>query len=104
MHTTAADKGKRPADVGDAGRAAKRPATDGAGPSGTGAGASAAGQPPGGPAPSESSYTRMALQARTIKDLQNMLRGWGLPISGKKEDLVSRILDRQAAESRPGAG
>ena len=98
----AADKGKRPAEAGDAGRATKRPASDGAGPSGSGAGA--AGQPPGGPGPSEASYTRMALQARTIKDLQNVLRAWGLPISGKKEDLVSRILDLQAAESRPGAG
>lgn len=35
------------------------------------------------------------LQAKTIKDLQNVLKAWNLPVSGKKDDLISRILDHQ---------
>ena len=35
------------------------------------------------------------MQAKTIKDLQNVLKAWNLPVSGKKEDLITRILDHQ---------
>lgn len=76
-----ADKGKRPAaaaaDDGEGGgRASKRPAAaaagDGAGPSGTG-GSSV-------PDPGQSSFTRLGLVQRTIKELQNVLKAWNLPV------------------------
>ncbi|PRW56014.1 SAP domain-containing [Chlorella sorokiniana] len=94
--TKAADKGKRPAaaaaDDGEGGgRASKRPAAaaagDGAGPSGA-AGSSV-------PDPGQSSFTRLGLVQKTIKELQNVLKAWNLPVSGKKDDLIQRILDHQ---------
>ena len=75
------DKGKRPAvaaaDDGDGGgRASKRPAAaaagDGAGPSGA-AGSSV-------PEPGQSSFTRLGLVQKTIKELQNVLKAWNLPV------------------------
>lgn len=72
-----ADKGKRPAEDGDAGRAAKR-----AGTSADGAGTSAAGAGPSIPPPTHAHYNRLGLQAKTIKDLQNILKAWNLPVSG----------------------
>ena len=89
-----ADKGKRPVEEADGGRPSKRPAggDGGAGPSGSGAcGAAAAGVPDAAAA----SYTRLTLHQRTIKELQNVLKAWGLPVSGKKDDLVQRVLDHQ---------
>ncbi len=77
-----ADKGKRPAaaaaDDGDGGgRASKRPAAaaagDGAGPSGA-AGSNV-------PEPGQSSFTRLGLVQKTIKELQNVLKAWNLPVS-----------------------
>lgn len=92
------DKGKRPADEAEgSGRSSKRPAHDVVGPSGSGAagdgtGSSGAAVPP----PGESSFTRLGLQAKTIKDLQTILRAWNLAISGKKDDLIARVLEHQA--------
>ncbi|KAL4457802.1 hypothetical protein ABPG75_012667 [Micractinium tetrahymenae] len=97
----AADKGKRPVEEGDGGRPAKRPAGGGdagAGPSsaaagGGGAGGSGAGG--GVPDPASAGFTRLGLVQKTIKDLQNVLKAWNLPVSGKKDDLIQRILDHQ---------
>ncbi|GAB4820663.1 hypothetical protein N2152v2_007709 [Parachlorella kessleri] len=87
----AADKGKRPIeDGGEVGRASKR-AADGAGPSNA---AAVAG--PSVPAPSEAQFTKLGLQAKTIKDLQIVLKAWNLATGGKKEDLINRILDKQS--------
>lgn len=47
------------------------------------------------PEPSQSSYSKLGLQTKTIKELQGILKAWGLPVSGKKDDLVMRILDQQ---------
>ncbi len=85
-----ADKGKRPVEDGEAGRPSKR-AADGAGPSHAATGAG-----PSVPPPSQGNFTKLGLQAKTIKDLQNVLKAWNLPVSGKKEDLVNRILDQQS--------
>lgn len=118
----AADKGKRPAEDADAGGAgssrAKRStaAVAEAGPSTTAAGAgtsataaagpsrsgsvvaatSGDGMPPLVSPPNETSFTRLGLQAKTIKELQVILKGWGLPVSGKKDDLITRLLEHQA--------
>ena len=48
------------------------------------------------PAPSRGYFTKLGLQAKTIKDLQAILRNWSLTTSGRKEDLIQRILDKQA--------
>lgn len=81
--------GKRPAEEADAGRQVKR-----GGATGAPAGEEAAG--PSGAAPSPSSkYTRASLQSKNVKDLQAILRTLGLTISGKKEDLIARILDQK---------
>lgn len=92
-HVAPADKGKRPVEEGDAGRPAKRPAGGsdaGAGPS------SAAGGAGGGvPDPASANFARLGLVQKTIKDLQNVLKAWNLPVSGKKDDLIQRILDHQ---------
>lgn len=78
-------------DDTEGGRPVKRPsvgAGDGVGPSGGGAGV---------PDPAQSSFTKLGLQPRTIKELQTVLKAWNLPVSGKKDDLIQRILDRQRA-------
>lgn len=70
-------------------RPAKRPsaaAADGVGPSGASAGV---------PDPAQSSFTKLGLQPRTIKELQTVLKAWNLPVSGKKDDLIQRLLDHQ---------
>lgn len=41
-------------------------------------------------------FTRVELHGRTLKDLQNILRAERLPVSGRKEELVTRILQHQA--------
>lgn len=43
----------------------------------------------------QANYSRIGLQSRTIKELQGILKAWALPVSGKKDDLVNRILERQ---------
>eukprot|EP00887_Chlorella_sp_A99_P001386 scaffold8.g1386.t1 len=93
----AADKGKRPADDGEGGRSAKRPAHDAAGPSGGGAGPSGAGPgtAAGLPPPTQTHYTKLGLQSKTIKELQAILKSWNLAVSGKKDDLIARIFDHQ---------
>jgi hypothetical protein len=48
------------------------------------------------PDPSSSNFSRLVLVAKTIKDLQNVLKAWNLPVSGKKDDLIQRILDHQS--------
>jgi hypothetical protein len=114
----AADKGKRPAEEADAGGAgssrAKRTtaAVAETGPSTTAAGAGTSATAAAGPSrsgsvvgdgvsplvlpPNETSFTRLGLQAKTIKELQVILKGWGLPVSGKKDDLITRLLEHQA--------
>jgi hypothetical protein len=91
-----ADKGKRPAEGAAAGEgskpAKKGPAADasGAGPSNASAQAGTSILPA-----NETSYTLELLLKKTIKDLQAILKAWSLPISGKKDDLASRIFDKQ---------
>ncbi|KAL6773904.1 hypothetical protein ACKKBG_A22985 [Auxenochlorella protothecoides x Auxenochlorella symbiontica] len=109
----AADKGKRQLDDGpDApGRGAKRAheGAEGAGPSASrAAGGSPLFQPStvtpvgGLPSPSEAKFSRLALQAWTLRQLQTLLKAWALPSSGKKDDLVARILRAQAAAGDGG--
>lgn len=76
----------------EGGRAAKRPAHDGTGPSGSAGPSGSVAVPP----PTQTSYTKLGLQAKTIKDLQTVLKSWNLTVSGKKDDLISRILDHQS--------
>ncbi|KAL4443058.1 hypothetical protein ABPG77_008549 [Micractinium sp. CCAP 211/92] len=96
-HSRTADKGKRPVEEADGGRPAKRPAgggDSGAGPS-SAAGSGAGGAGSGVPDAASASFTRLGLVQKTIKDLQNVLKAWNLPVSGKKDDLIQRILDHQ---------
>lgn len=59
--------------------------------------------PVGGlPSPSEAKFSRLALQAWTLRQLQTLLKAWALPSSGKKDDLVARILRAQAAAGDGG--
>ncbi|EFN58792.1 hypothetical protein CHLNCDRAFT_140569 [Chlorella variabilis] len=88
----AADKGKRPVEEAEGSRPAKRPAAaagDGAGPSGAAGGGSSV------PDPAQAGFSKLGLQMKTIKDLQNVLKAWNLTVSGKKDDLIQRILDHQ---------
>ena len=88
----------------EGGRAAKRPAAaaaaggEGTGPSGAsvGGGGGAGAGVGSVPDPSSSNFSRLGLVAKTIKDLQNVLKAWNLPVSGKKDDLIQRILDHQS--------
>lgn len=97
----ASDRGKRPAEgpaEGDPGNAAKRgPGVSGAGPSNAAGPSTSAAAGPSIPQPAEADYNRLRLQSKTVKDLQAILKAWGLPISGKKEDLVVRIMEKQEA-------
>ena len=54
------------------------------------------------PPPAQAHYSKLGLQAKTIKDLQNILKAWNLPVSGKKDDLITRILDCQAVHRGHG--
>jgi hypothetical protein len=47
------------------------------------------------PEPSRGNYSKLGLQTKTIKELQGILKAWGLAVSGKKDDLAMRILDHQ---------
>lgn len=89
----AADKGKRPVEEGEGGRPAKRPAAGdgGPGPSNAAGGSGGASVPD----PATSSFNRLGLLSRTIKELQHVLKAWNLTVSGKKDDLIQRILDHQ---------
>jgi hypothetical protein len=98
----AADKGKRPADSLEAGRAPKRIAPGEAGPSGASLGAGTSS--PFETLASHGTFNRLNLVAKTIKDLQTILRAWGLPVTGKKDDLISRILERQSSAAAGGTG
>ena len=95
----AADKGKRPADApAEPGNAAKRgPGASGASPSTASGPSTSAGAGPSIPQPASADYNRLRLQSKTVKDLQAILKAWGLPISGKKEDLIDRIMEKQEA-------
>jgi hypothetical protein len=42
-------------------------------------------------------HTDSSLQAKTVVDLKEMLKTQGLPVSGKKQELVDRVLAAQAA-------
>lgn len=99
---TKIDKGKRPAEdppaTTEGQNSAKRPGlavSSGAlGPS-----SSARAEPPSSslPGPAQSEFASGQLKNKTIKDLQAILRAWGLPVSGKKDDLISRLLEKQTA-------
>ena len=72
---------------------------DGAGPSNAGgAGPSAAADAAAPPAPADATYTQAQLMSKTMKDLQAILRAWKLPVGGRKDDLVSRIMQRQGRQ------
>jgi hypothetical protein len=47
------------------------------------------------PEPSQGNYSKLGLQTKTIRELQGILKAWGLAVSGKKDDLIMRILDQQ---------
>jgi hypothetical protein len=42
------------------------------------------------------------LKAKTIKELSEILRRLRLPVSGKKEELVARIMELQRRQQRAG--
>lgn len=94
---SAADKGKRPAADAEGQQPSKRPATDGAGPSNTqdasGSGASVVPR-------AQAAFTRPQLAKKTIKDLQTILRAWGLPVGGRKDELVDRVLANQRGQQQ----
>lgn len=52
------------------------------------------------PKPHESHFSTSTLQSKTIKDLQAILKSWGLNISGRKDELITRILSRQSIGHR----
>jgi len=87
----AADKGKRPAPDSKQQPPAKRaaPAGDEAGPSNASA---------GGGCQHLTRYSRVDLTRKTLKDLQAILKELKLPVSGKKDDLITRILDKKDLE------
>jgi len=87
----AADKGKRPAPDSKQQPPAKRaaPAGDEAGPSNASA---------GGGCQHLTRYSRADLTRKTLKDLQAILKELKLPVSGKKDDLITRILDKKDLE------
>ena len=117
----AADKAKRPAEeAADGDKSGKKRAASsgGAGPSnaaaaaaattttaveattGGGSGSGAIETDAAGPSvlpPTQSEHTKLRLSTKTVKDLQIILKAWGLPVSGKKEDLVTRIIEKQEA-------
>lgn len=70
----------------------------GTGASGSGAGSGRATSSPSVPPAAQSRYTKLSLQAKTIRDLQAIMKAWALPVSGKKDDLIMRILDCQRAQ------
>lgn len=85
-----ADKGKRPIEDGEGSRPAKRLAV---GAAGDAAGSSGAGVPE----PAQADFTRLGLVQRTIKELQNVLKAWNLPVrrgwggSGVCSELLQRL-------------
>jgi hypothetical protein len=85
----AADRGKRAAEGGAAGRAPKRAAA-GASPSGGGAGPSGSGG--AGPSAPPAAPDAAVLRGKTVKELQELLKARGLPTSGRKDDLVARLV------------
>lgn len=91
------DRSKRPADTTEVSRDAKRIAGNGedSGPSDA-----AAVRNIDPPQPSQASYTRTDLHLKTLKDLQSILRSWRLPVSGRKEELIGRILRSQENAGR----
>ncbi|KDD76868.1 hypothetical protein H632_c82p0 [Helicosporidium sp. ATCC 50920] len=61
---------------------------------GTGRG-SAASHAAGVPEPSKARFNRLELQAKTLRELQGVARAWKLTSGGKKEDLITRLLEHQ---------
>jgi hypothetical protein len=49
-----------------------------------------------------SRFTVQELKGKTIKELQEVLRRKGLPVSGKKEELVMRLMELQRRQQRAG--
>ncbi|KAK9809951.1 hypothetical protein WJX72_002364 [[Myrmecia] bisecta] len=95
----AADRGKRPAAAAPAEQPAgtKRQHTEGAG---TSKSAEEAGPSGSGTAARSVRYTVQQLQAKTNKDLADLLKSRGQAARGRKEDLVKRILDLQEREQK----
>lgn len=77
----AVDKGKRPADGQPEGQqgSKKRGVAEDASTSRQGA----------------VTYSKIQLENKTVKDIQKILQEMGLPVSGKKEVLVQRVLQNQ---------
>lgn len=89
-------KGKRTAEATDE-RPNKKPNT--AGPNTAGAAAPAGTQAKRLPA-----LTADELKSRTIPQLQELLRERTLPVSGRKEELIRRLIDHGRAAKLAGAG
>ncbi len=47
-------------------------------------------------------YSVPQLKAKTAKELAEILRRLRLPVSGKKEELVGRIMEQQRRQQRAG--
>lgn len=93
-----ADKGKRPAEPPAEEREPKRatgPSADEAGPSRPSGSGGNGSIPPAG----EATYTKAQLTKQTIPQLKPILKAWGLALAGKKEELVSRILDHMRSQA-----
>eukprot|EP00898_Chlorokybus_atmophyticus_P006036 jgi/Chlat1/6433/Chrsp45S06047 len=90
----ASSKEKRPAEASDAAPAAKRHN------SGRGrGGAEASGSKGGASGSGSTSHTERTLLAKTVEQLKILLREKGLGRSGKKEELVARLLQAQEKET-----
>ena len=84
----------------------------GAGPSGTTPGAAA--EEAAGPsvaaaaanrtASRTASYSQEELRGKSIKELQELLKARGLPVSGKKEALMQRVVDYQRRQKMAAMG
>jgi len=89
-------KGKRSAEQDTSGRVTKKSAVEG---SASGSGPSSAGreeqqQGDQGQAAGQQ-RSRSELEAKTVKELQNILQSMNLPVSGRKGALVDRVLENQ---------
>jgi SAP domain len=82
-------KGKRPLEHAEpTGRKKMAIAPNLAGPSGAG------GAGPSG-VDTKRTFTQEELKAKTVKDLQDILKARGMPVSGKKDALMQRMIDFQ---------
>lgn len=88
-------------EEGEVGRPAKRAAAGSAAAAGgDGAGPSGAGASGGAPDPAHSSFNRLGLLAKTIKDLQAVLKAWSLPVRGRQRDVGAPVGARRCWRRR----